>query len=366
MKFVLPFSLFLVLSISFSISSIAQTSDTTLLHREYIYFDFGKYNLRSSELSKLDTFIRHIPKDAVGFIRLTAHTDSIGTSTSNDALSEKRGKNVIDYLVAQRIPNLAFYSSYNGEKKPISDNKTESGRQVNRRVELTAFQIRSSIPTNATHTVYTPPKPTSQLVFRVLDETTQKEISSDISYRFLYNVKDPTFTQIQGNKLNLSETEEIEIAFEFFAKGYFHNDLETSIIPHKDSIFTIYLKPIHIGATFTLKELFFYPNEDRLLPVSIPELVRLKNSLLKNPTVQIELGGHINYPNVHPSDVPHWANRLSESRAKTVYEYLIQNGIDEKRLTHKGYGNTQMIYPKATQAKEMAKNRRVEIKVLGE
>jgi outer membrane protein OmpA-like peptidoglycan-associated protein len=56
--------------------------------------------------------------------------------------------------------------------------------------------------------------------------------------------------------------------------------------------------------------------------------------------------------------------KLSLNRARTVYNFLVKNGIDPERLTYKGYGRSHpKISPEMTEADEQA-NRRVEIKIL--
>lgn len=54
------------------------------------------------------------------------------------------------------------------------------------------------------------------------------------------------------------------------------------------------------------------------------------------------------------------AKKLSESRAKNVYLYLIQNGINKKRLTFVGKGVTEMINPKPKMQEAEEVNKRVE------
>ena len=58
------------------------------------------------------------------------------TSLSNMKLSEKRAKAVMNYLIGKGIAKDRFKPEWFGHKKPIADNKTEAGRQQNRRVEM--------------------------------------------------------------------------------------------------------------------------------------------------------------------------------------------------------------------------------------
>ena len=57
-------------------------------------------------------------------------------------------------------------------------------------------------------------------------------------------------------------------------------------------------------------------------------------------------------------------NELSENRAKTVFEILKDNGIPAERMTYKGMGNTEMVYPHAATDEEKRKNMRVEIFII--
>ncbi|HIE15917.1 MAG TPA: OmpA family protein, partial [Bacteroidales bacterium] len=81
--------------------------------------------------------------------------------------------------------------------------------------------------------------------------------------------------------------------------------------------------------------------------------------LKKNPTVSIEISGHTD----NKGSVEH--NKiLSRNRAKTVYDYLIANGIDYNRLTYKGYGFDKPIADNSNEAGRKL-NRRTEFKITG-
>ena len=83
-----------------------------------------------------------------------------------------------------------------------------------------------------------------------------------------------------------------------------------------------------------------------------------------NPAMKIEIAGHVNRPNNPPVPKDSWDFKLSEDRAKTVYNFLIEHGTSAERVSWKGYGNHQMRFPRATTEVEQALNRRVEIRVL--
>jgi len=69
-------------------------------------------------------------------LSVEGHTDRIGGDQLNQALSEKRAQGVAAYLVEQGVPSDRIAARGFGESVPIASNETETGRQVNRRVEI--------------------------------------------------------------------------------------------------------------------------------------------------------------------------------------------------------------------------------------
>jgi outer membrane protein OmpA-like peptidoglycan-associated protein/tetratricopeptide (TPR) repeat protein len=121
----------------------------------------------------------------------------------------------------------------------------------------------------------------------------------------------------------------------------------------------IVLEPIEEGQITILKNVFFDFDKFDLKPESIVELDKLKDFLIKNKTIKIEIGGHTD----NVGDDKH-NQILSENRAKAVYDYLIKNNIAKERLSYKGYGETKPIDTNNTE-KGRANNRRTEFKILG-
>ena len=104
-----------------------------------------------------------------------------------------------------------------------------------------------------------------------------------------------------------------------------------------------------------LNNLFFATNEWSLQPASINELERVVSILFDQP-YKVEIGGHTDNVGSAASN-----QRLSEMRAKAVKDWLVENGIEEDRLSVKGYGLTRPVTTNATE-EGRSKNRRVEIK----
>jgi outer membrane protein OmpA-like peptidoglycan-associated protein len=69
-------------------------------------------------------------------LAVEGHTDNVGTDSSNQLLSEQRGKSVRDYLVGQGMATGSVSSAGLGETQPVATNDTSVGRQQNRRVEI--------------------------------------------------------------------------------------------------------------------------------------------------------------------------------------------------------------------------------------
>ena len=83
-----------------------------------------------------------------------------------------------------------------------------------------------------------------------------------------------------------------------------------------------------------------------------------------NPEMCLRIDGHINLPNSLPAEKSSWHWKLSDDRTKTVFNFLVKNEIDERRMKRKAFANWEMVYPKAKSEKFLKKNRRVEIMIV--
>ncbi len=92
------------------------------------------------------------------------------------------------------------------------------------------------------------------------------------------------------------------------------------------------------GTPITLKNVFFDLNKATLRPESMVELNKLREFLVANPTLKIEIGGHTDTRGDAKEN-----QTLSDARAKSVMDYLVTQGIAATRLTSKGYGETKPI-----------------------
>lgn len=120
------------------------------------------------------------------------------------------------------------------------------------------------------------------------------------------------------------------------------------------------------GNRFILKNILFKADQAFFLEQSFHDLENLSDALIDNPNMKILIEGHTSFvkdKRGNLESMKKWHQDLSERRAKAVRDYLIDNGIDSKRLQTKGYGGKKPIFSNKNE-KSRAKNRRVEIVIL--
>ncbi len=111
---------------------------------------------------------------------------------------------------------------------------------------------------------------------------------------------------------------------------------------------------------YTLKNVFFETGLSTIRKESFAALDELVEALKSKTTLVIEIAGHTD-------DVgsPESNQKLSASRASAVREYLIKHGIEAKRVTAKGYGETQPVASNDT-PESRQQNRRTEVRIISE
>ncbi len=99
-------------------------------------FNTNSADIQSSFYDVLNSVASVLKEFKKSQVQVTGHTDSVGSSESNQSLSERRAHSVANYLIAQSIAPQRFYVSGMGETQPIASNDTPQGREQNRRVEV--------------------------------------------------------------------------------------------------------------------------------------------------------------------------------------------------------------------------------------
>jgi len=154
---------------------------------------------------------------------------------------------------------------------------------------------------------------------------------------------------------------ERDYALNVSAKGYLFYSENFSLkeqTEHDAYAFDVPMVPIQKGERVVLKNIFFETNKYALKPASRAELDKLVSFLTQNESVTIEIGGHTD--NVGSKD---YNQNLSEKRAQSVYDYLVEKGIPSSRLAYKGYNFEEPIATNNTD-EGRAQNRRTEFKII--
>ncbi len=249
-----------------------------------LYFEKNSDVLSSNSKNKLDSLSK-LQNNLI--FRVYGNCDPSGTSGYNKVLSEKRAKNVTDYLKSRIKSNIKFGNTIGlGFSKQINDNSTEDLRKLNRRVDV--FIER-----------------------------------------------------------NLSTREKIE----------------RKIYP---SFFERQVSEMAVKDTFSLPNINFIGGKHRWLPKASIRLFLLAKILNENPSLEVEIQGHIccDYENFDGEDIELGTMNLSQTRANAIKEYLKKQGIKENRIKAVGLGHLNpIVYPETTE-EDNTKNRRVEIMIL--
>ena len=264
-----------------------------------IYFKFGRYQLDFESKNKLDSFILN---HATLKIQIEAHCDSFGSNAYNDALSLKRATQVKEYLISRHLSGDSISVKGFGKRTPLNHNENAKARALNRRAELTWI-------TSAPDTI-------SKISPQMADTTSRLAISPDAGV-------------------------------------------------HSTDTSSLNLKDVDIGSTVRLENLIFFGGRHYLLPESEKVLQKVLNTMNANPSLEIEIDGHICClgGNGDGMDFDTRTKNLSVNRAKMVYDYLIAKGINQNRLSYKGFGASRKLYQE-TDEPSRSLNRRVEIKIL--
>ena len=239
--------------------------------KSVVYFDSNKTELKPASAKTLDSIAVFL-QDKTWQMDIKGYCDNTGIDQFNQILSDFRSEAVFNYLRTKNINSTGKFA-FKGfsSADPIADNTTETGKAKNRRVEIIiTYATTKEEQKNATQS--------KQIIEKVIP------------------------AEISEEKKSFSATSTIA-------------DME-------------------VGKTLILQNLNFEGGTAILLPEAKPTMELLLKTMKDNPTLEIEIGGHV----CCFDDMP-----LSVLRAQTVLKYLAKKGIDESRLIYKGYSRNKPI-----------------------
>ena len=277
----------------------------------------------------------------------------------------------------------AVYVREGDEYYLVLDNVYGNGKGHLLRFNTTGYDIAKAVPPKAEPPIERPvPEPVAPqpekvveskykyVAFLVKDSATNATMDAEITITRLQR-KIAEFQQ-KADKEKLVEIEpESKYNIEIYSVGYQTTSTEL-MLPHNQGSDTILhevlLSRLKTGEKISLRNINFTGNTPWVLQQSYPAMDALLNFMKKNPEVEIELGGHTSgclgagkkmYVGLDGKNHGN-CKKLSNERAISVKNYLVNNGVDDKRVETKGYADSQPAY------QSEALNRRVEVTILSE
>jgi len=117
-----------------------QIEEGSAIVLENVFFEFDKTALLPASFAELDKVALFMIDQNISLIEISGHTDSEGTDTYNQKLSEGRAESVVKYLISKGVSPERIRAEGYGETRPIESNSTEGGKAQNRRVEFTLIK----------------------------------------------------------------------------------------------------------------------------------------------------------------------------------------------------------------------------------
>jgi outer membrane protein OmpA-like peptidoglycan-associated protein len=123
------------------VSVVRNGNNITLNMPGNVTFATNSADLSPAFFGVLNSVGKVLAKYEQTVVEVAGHTDSTGSDAYNQGLSERRANSVSAYLRSQGVIEQRLITLGMGETRPIADNSTESGRQANRRVEITMVPV---------------------------------------------------------------------------------------------------------------------------------------------------------------------------------------------------------------------------------
>lgn len=203
--------------------------------------------------------------------------------------------------------------------------------------------------------------PMLQVIGHVYNEKTMEPLMANLLVNSVVNKNNKKLTTSEAGKFEIENPEYDIYNYETLLDGYYSKKGSIKVEEmEKNGLveITILLTPIETGITLALPNMLFVQSKPELLEISFAALDSVGNVMVENPTLEIRLSGHTD-----GIGDPKLNQQLSEDRVAAVKQYLVELGIDPKRIEIEAFGGRKPI---ASNAREETRrlNRRVEVTIL--
>lgn len=110
-----------------------------------VLFDTGRSDLKSGSRRDIQQLAGFLENNLERKVRIEGFTDTVGSESLNQALSERRADSVASALIQQGVDPARISTQGYGEEFPVAGNSTASSRQLNRRVEVIVSNGSSAV-----------------------------------------------------------------------------------------------------------------------------------------------------------------------------------------------------------------------------
>lgn len=266
-----------------------------------VFFDSNKSDLKKIENDKLSNWIQ--THADVKIVAINGYTDEDGTTGFNDTLAQKRVGFVFSKVKDKVKIRDDFKTRSFGELHNLSKNKAE-----NRKVSIFYIEAKDLAREDE--------------ILGIKKEIKERPI---VSYPTQISIDNPNGTK-----------SEYQLDVNFMRQ----------------------IADAKAGEKLKIDNLNFIINTFAVVNESRGKLYELLLVLKRNPGLKIEIQGHL-------CCMPKDRTDLSTQRAKAIYNFLVTNKIEKSRLSYKGFGSSQPIFPLPEKDEtERAANRRVEIAIV--
>ena len=266
-----------------------------------VFFDSNKSDLKKSENDKFQDWIK--THSDVKIVAINGYTDEDGTTGFNDTLAQRR----VSFV----------FSQINGKVKIREDFKTRSFGELHNLSKIKAENRKVSV-----------------FYIEAKDLAREDEI------------------------LGIKKVAEEKPIVSYPSQVFIENPNGTKTEYKLDVNFMRKIADAKVGEKLKIDNLNFVINTFAIVNESRGKLYELLTVLRRNPNLKIQIQGHL-------CCMPTDRTDLSTQRAKAIYNFLITNKIDKNRLSYKGFGSTEPIFPLPEKDEsERAANRRVEIAIV--